>query len=498
MKTMMTAIVIGATWVGLGSVGAAPVVPASLPATAPATLPARSYEERLREELDALVRSAVRRPYGWGFSRGVGGAPGAEATGGVGGVSFEAGDTPGAGLVLHLSGRLLAEPAYGEAAHQVARMISAAMDTTGRVPGEATANPTGLFNREPKGFVPRREPNTASLGFLLLLDRDLRGGSDAHAGRVASTALRSAHWLIKQQTRAGVFPSPIETGDSGGAKFTRRIGRLDTADLRDSIVALLMVRRMAEGGNSLPGSTARAAADKAVGLLLKQRFNEVGRPSRHLWPPGWDLAEGVPLKGVASMPPTGDFLATRYALEALLAYHLERGDEDSLEALRLGAEAVERRRSDAGDWPRMEDPRGAFPPPKEMSQSDPAMQTAPQWVRGTFGLPDTLKSLADLRALGRDTFGKLAARTQPMEDWYGAILAGLTERFPTADLPLSRAQIGPFLEANPELSAMIAGDPPAELSGRVRRLYVLYLLASWERRFATPATGTPSSGGATR
>lgn len=459
-----------------------------------------SYTRQFTAELDSLLRVGVNRPYGLAWSD----APEAPQKNAPRNaappiVSFEPSHTPAAGLILHLGASLLAANPdtatdavrFREAALAVARALQSSADSNGRVPSFAAFPASGVTSREPYGTFPRRDPTTAALGFLLLLDRDL----PTRDARVSSTAVRFANWLLKQQLRPGVFSVSAEFP---GEKYPKRIVRLDLPDTRDGTLAFLLISLCAEGRDtSLPGTQARLAADRGIQQLLLFRISDLGKASRHLWPTAFDM-NGAPVTALPELPPAGNLLASRYAVQTLLAYHLATSEITSFDAAKLSAEALANRKNPEGAFPLIDDPNNKYPPPAKPASTletftNPLGQ--PTWPTGDFGITGTLRTTSDLRVLGPATFSRLTSRTIPADLALAAVLTGLTDQLPTADLPLSAAQIPPFRAAHPELFSYLDGPEPVELAPRVKRLYALYLLATWERRFApgnTPPTPSPN------
>lgn len=422
-----------------------------------------SRETQFRAELDELLRVGTQRPYGLAWSQTSDG----EKTSPV--ASFNQGGTPAAGLILHLAGQLLNEPKYSEAAAQVARGIIFAMEANGRVPAHATLLGGTLAQKELPGSAPKRGPTFAASGFLLLMDKDLSGADS----RASSGGVRAANWVIKQQVKPGHFVSSV---DVPGQRYPRRVIRLDVPDTRDGVLTMLLVKRVAEGREtSLPTSLARLGAQRGVEQLARLRITDVGKPSRYLWPSACDF-DATLVPDIPSLPPAGNLLATRYALQTMLAWYLEVGEPTTFDLIKVSAEAVESRKDTDGKWFSIDDPLGRFAPPSNTG--------APTWPKDDFGLSRTLTTVSDLRALGQITFLKLTSRTLPPELAYSAILTGLTDQLPSADLPLSAKQVDAFVLQHPETFGVLEGPEPVDLTHRIKRLWALYLLASWEHRFA--------------
>jgi hypothetical protein len=429
----------------------------------PSTQP--TAEARLRAELDSLLTLGVSRPYGLGFAQ----APESERKPGPATVVYEPAGTSAAGLLLHLCGELLDDDRYRAAAMNIARGLSLAMDTTGRVPASAVFLPGQVGQRDVHGAVPRREPTTAALGFLLVLDKHL-AGKDA---RVASTAVRASSFLIKQQLRTGGFVTAL---DVPGQRYPRRIVRFDEPSTRDAVVAMLLIELTGEGREtSLAIPLAKVGSRRAVEHLLRQRFTEIDKPSRFLWPTAVD-PDGTPIPsgtpGLESFPPAGNALATRYAIDTLLAFHLVTADSAAFDAARLAADALAARRENDGVWSLIDNPKSRFPPPGPEGSV---------WPRGDFGITPALRALGDVRLLGRQPYSTVVARTATLETLLALQLTGLVDSLPTGDLPLTRAQLPAYLAQHPELTSLTQGPEPADLAARTRRLHALYLLAKWER-----------------
>lgn len=455
--------------VGMLLVGFVP--PQGRAQTVPSTssMPTRPARELLREELDSLWAAAVVRPYGVAFSEvpEAGPRPGvATKLADAPALTFDTGGTPAAGVLYLAAGELLNEPKYREAAVQVSRCIAYAMDPSGRVPSTAAAMPGQLSQKEKPGQFPKRSATFGSTAFLLLLDRS-PAGQDT---RVASTTVRATNWVIKQQIKPGFYA----TGYAQlGEAFARRVIRLDQPDTRDAVLTLLMVGRTAEGREtSLPVQMARQQAQRAVEQLLRMRISDMGRPSRYLWQPAFNV-DGTPLDRIPDAPAVGNMLATRYALQTLVAYYLDAADASTFAAASVTAQAVIDRKGADDTWTLVDDPRGNYPPPR------PAVA----WERGDFGLPPVLRAIADLRVLGPTTFGKVVAKTMPAELSYAAVLTGLCDQLPMADLPISASQVAPYVTSHPEMFDCTRGPMPVGLTDRCRRIWALYLLARWDAEF---------------
>jgi len=87
------------------------------------------YTEQLEAECNAMMQSAVKRPYGWAWDPLTSNADASKPRP----VSMEPQGSPAAGLILQLAGEMLKKPTYLDAAEQVARAGLASHDDTGRI-----------------------------------------------------------------------------------------------------------------------------------------------------------------------------------------------------------------------------------------------------------------------------------------------------------------------------------------------------------------------------
>src|SRR3954470_21963376 len=101
--------------------------------SARAQAPRGRYAKQLADECDALIQSAVRRSYGWGWDTVTLNAARSSATT-PRHIAMEPLGTPAAGMLLLWSGQLLQEPRFRQAALEGARGIGAAQMPSGQVP----------------------------------------------------------------------------------------------------------------------------------------------------------------------------------------------------------------------------------------------------------------------------------------------------------------------------------------------------------------------------
>lgn len=427
-----------------------------------------SWREALRVEAEALVQAGVSKPYGVGWTV-QDGKP----------VSYDAGATPAAGLALLLTAEVTGETRFEEAAVAVGRGIGLSLDPSGRLPTTVVFG-NSISGREQPGSYPKREASLAGLGFVLYLDRHLKG-EDA---RVAGTGTRLASWVIKGEKRPGVFP----VGHSfPGENYPRQIVRWDTTDMRDGVLALLMISRCTVGESKLPDFAATKGARQAVEALLKGRINDIGKASRFLWPTASKLDDDLTmLKDVPEFPATGHLLGTRYALQALMAAYLAGGDGNVFDAVRQSAEALGKIKDPKG-WLLVDDVDAVYLASQKTKAEEPTQGSfvpaaKPEWPHGDWGISPTLGTVADVKALTRETFNKSVGKRLPPELMYAALLTGLTDALPRADFPLNRLQVEDYVAAHPETFKALESSAD-DLKGRLRRIWALYWLARWEKEF---------------
>jgi hypothetical protein len=144
---------------------------------------------------------------------------------------------------------------------------------------------------------------------------------------------------------------------------------------------------------------------------------------------------------------------------------------------------VSSRRGDDGLWPFIDDPENQYPPPSaDSAAAGDETQGQKAWPRGSYGLPELLKSYRDIKVLGSATFAKVTTRTLPARVQLAVLATGLSDHLLTADLPLSNAQIDPYLADHPEVTLALTLPSDPSLPQRLQRCYSLYLLSLWENR----------------
>jgi hypothetical protein len=410
---------------------------------------------QLTEECDALIASAVKRPYGWAWA-----APGSDGAGAPArkpGVDMRPGATPAAGAVLLWAGALLEEPAYTEAAVHVARGIVASQASNGNVVSEPTFGPTA-GKREPPAAVPDRAATRAGAALLLACV----GADESKDEMFRRAAMRAASWLAKQQANDGGWPSAAPAGAGAGAKVAERLIRLDDRDVRDSTFALLLAASAADD------KLAARAAQRAVEKLAGMRTSAPGRYN-NLWSTFYRL-NGELEDAVPYVPPGADVLASRRAIETLLAAALLTSDKPARDAAQLAAreaaQSLRALRDTQGHWTRLYVMSGEQPQPATDSIFGAASTQPSQdlWRSGTFGIERVLAAVDQLHQLGPEQMSATLSATMTVQERLAATILGLTDSpFAVGDDP-DVVEVG-----------LLQGPHPDELDRRVLRIHALLL-----------------------
>lgn len=292
--------------------------------------------QAVRNRCNALIDQAAKRHYGWAWMEQGDPDPRRRA---AEEVSFRPQLTPSNGLVLYLAGRRLHEPRYVEAAGHVANGIMAAQDRSGRIPAVAIFGRTarGKMQRE---RVPDRASTCASAALLLTLIEDPTFRSE----RMVRSAERAVNWLLKQQTDQGGWP--VAHPPEASFDESRRLMRLSTPEYRDATFAMLLAQEV------LQDRDFRLAAVDALDQLLRLRMSEPGRRGRWLWSTFYS-ASGQPEREVDGWPYGADMLASRYALETLLAGHRVLNHAEHRTGLAESVAAAVELRDEQGNWRRV-------------------------------------------------------------------------------------------------------------------------------------------------
>jgi len=459
--------------------------------------PTGRYSAQLALESDALIRVAIRRPYGWAWDRDAAGEPNNHPLPHA--VSMESLGTPAAGLVLLWTGKLLNEPRYLNAAEEAARGVAAAQMPIGRIRSHPVFGPAA-GGREEVVPVANRTATRCALGLLLATidntesttapadnptSTPMAQSTDSHAEALRSAAARCTYWLAKQEAPNGFWPSWFSTG-AGSGKAIRLI-RLDDADYRDSTFALLL------SFDLLHDDVLRPLSTRPLAALLKLRLmNDVHGPGL------WCTACTVDGTDIPTGFPNGpDVLASRYAVQTLLGGYLFTGDHTLATALDQAATTLEQARRADGLYDRFLDPTAAadvarslgedvlttqqfFAHPTTKPQDGHSVLTQPS-TSGSFDVAEVLGAASFLKSSGPDGYIASMAPGVSLRQQIEACLCGVIDDPLTMDFPVKSQEIPGYLSAHADLWKLGDGPAPDDLSGRVKRLWVLLLRAKLER-----------------
>lgn len=381
--------------------------------------------------------------------------------------------TAAAGLVLHLAGQALDSPARGQAAVQAARAIAAVQLPTGQLPPTARLVPKPAGHPDHTEIVPDRAATCAAIGLLTTVVEATQAKPDP---RLAGAATRAATWLARRQTGSGGWQSAYPPG--AGPK-ARRLIRLDGPGYRDATFALVLASR------GLGRKEYGLAADRCVEQLLDLRIREEDSPGRNLWAPVYTLG-GEPVEDLEELPYVIDVMASRYAVETLLAARLVAGKGVGTELAAAAKAAGELPRTD-GQWqrwydlflreaPKPEPQRGGSGVFEREAEDDDASA-----VVGDFGFSEVLKAADTSLAIGADKFGHQLTADFSRSERLAQAVCGLADNALTLRLPTDAEEQATFLDAPPDAARMSPDLPKS-----VGRVWALLLRAKVERKAQAP------------
>lgn len=430
------------------------------------------YADELRQQADALIASAIKRPYGWGWTEA---EPEESAAAKVKvkpayvPVAMGPGETPAAGLILLWAAKLQNEPKYAEAARQVARGVAASQLPVGRVHSPALFGATSAGGKEPPTPLPDRGPTRAAMALLLTLAEEPDAQQQESLNRAGS---RAAAWLLKQQAETGAWPV-LHPPDS---KDATRIVRLETPETRDCVLAMLLAYE------TLGDPFQRRSVERSLEWLLKGRSG-AGLPiGGGLWQSAYTPV-GQPIERLPDFPAGYDLMASRYAAQSFLSVYTILGDATRLTAAEVAVKSIDDLiKGDDGRWHRRYTFRGVAlentvaKPPEDRVFGDGKKEEP---VANDPSLAVLAETVASARQLGREKFReRLRAGFTPRQH-LAMVAAGLSDDPMAADWPTEAGRVEGYIKRID--AAQPAGG--TELSARARRLWVAYLRARLEREF---------------
>jgi hypothetical protein len=440
------------------------------------------YADELRRQADALIASAVKRPYGWGWSDVDPDEPAKKGKPAFVPIAMNPGETPAAGLVLFWAGKLQNEPRYADAARQVARGLAAAQMPVGRFYDQALFGATSAGGKETPTPLPDRGPTRAAMALLLTLAAEAEGQpqQEPQQESINRAGSRAAAWLLKQQAETGAWP--VFYPPDVPPQNATRVVRLETPETRDCVLTMLLAYE------TLGDPFQRRSVERSLAWLLKARSG-AGLPiGGGLWQSAYTPV-GQPLDRPGQFTPGYDLLASRYSAQTFLSVYTLLGDGPRLTAAETALRSIDDLiKGDDGRWHRRYNFRGGAlldGPPSQAadatSSSDAKKADAepPPPPPSDPGLAPLAETVAAARQLGREKFREHVKAGFAPREHLAIVLAGLGDDPMSADWPTEAGQVEAYLkriEASPPTAA--AGS---ELSARVRRLWVAYLRARLEK-----------------
>jgi hypothetical protein len=402
-------------------------------------------------ECDALLGAAVKTPYGWGWRGGDAASSAAPARSpsrrGARPVNIDVRATARAGLTLHLAGQRTGAARYRDAALQAARAVAAVQASTGQFPATGVIG-TNAGGKDEPAVVPAREATIAGLALLLVIVHDARVDDDPPATKVAplrAAALKAAHWLSTQETREGGWPFAfMPPPDDAPARAGRepapvRLIRLDDPGSRDATYVLWLAAHV------LNDARLRKRAEAAVEELVALRIADEKSPGRGLWSAVYNLDATPATRAEAwGLPFDIDLVASRHAIQALLAATLLGDADATVPVLKEVSDALERLPHPGESWQRHYD----LHPPKASASADPEpigtlppselFEGAPKGgiaVESVVGIGELQTALQRLAESGAAAYRDALAVQVPVEHRVAMTVCGLRDDALTADLP---------------------------------------------------------------
>jgi len=418
---------------------------------------AGEYQQQLRKECDALLQLCIRRPYGIGFDPA--GRPDTRRPT-TRPVSLEPLQTPAAGTVLLWVGKLLDEPRYTAAAIETAKATMTAQQTSGQFPSMTifAAKPGG---RDESQIYPRRSATLASLG-LLFATID---GEEAPDTRTKSAIQRGIHFLEKQRNGIGVWPSAVQRNPED--KEYQRVARLDEVDFRNAVFALFLA-------SDLIGDTdASQNAVKSLDLLLRLRVGSAKVEAPALWCGVYTL-EGQPAPRKLGLPESPDLLASRYAMQTLLAGYLLTGDRRYGMAVDEAFKSLDELKMRENMWRR-------FPDARENNEPPPIFGLPSPTESGEMAFPELLNSARQMKQQGREKFVEMLSTQFSLRQHLLAAMVGLSDEPLTVELPVTASEVDDYLAKHVDRFATLGSVVPEQLDARVQRLWTLLIRAKIEK-----------------
>jgi hypothetical protein len=406
------------------------------------------YTAQLETECDAMLQSAVQRPYGWSWDPLTSNADASKPRA----VSMEPQGSPSVGLILQLAGELLKRPTYLDAAEQAARGALASHDDGGRIAPVPIFGESITVNADPSP-LPDRAATRAALALALTVIPNANAKDE-----LTTSAASAAKWLARQQSASGAWPTIY--ADSPDAQNPPRLARMDNTDARDCTLTMLLA------GDILHDKSFALSASRTVTALLQMRQVD----HHNLWRIAYD-EKLSPVTGKLQLPDNVDLLASQYAMQTLLADYLFTGERRIGMSLDDAIRETSGLRRPEGEWDRF--PQNA-PPATTRSG-------AGSLAGGTLQISDLIDTVRQLKVLGREKYLHMAERHFTLKQQFALAICGLDDSRLLIDLPVTTDESLDYIRRHEADWKTLEDPPPAELTARVHRLWLLLVRAKIEQ-----------------
>ncbi|HMB94569.1 MAG TPA: hypothetical protein VKK61_00880, partial [Tepidisphaeraceae bacterium] len=177
-------------------------------------------------------------------------------------------------------------------------------------------------------------------------------------------------------------------------------------------------------------------------------------------------------------------VASRNAMQTLLAAYLMSGQKQAGIALDSAMQMLIDLRGADGNWQRIYFAQRPTTAPTT-SQSvggifDPPTTNPTPWTLGTFDLDRTLDSIRQLKIVGREKYLAMLAEQFTAKQRLAAALCGLSDDPLTLELPISSAEADEYLQKHQADFASLDDPIPEDLPARLKRLWLLLIRAKLE------------------
>jgi hypothetical protein len=210
----------------------------------------------------------------------------------------------------------------------------------------------------------------------------------------------------------------------------RRLVRLDLPGYRNSTFALLLA------SDVVSRREYALTSDRCIGQLKRLRIQADGATGANLWPSaatlGGDMVDNIP-----ELPPGADLLATRYAMETLLAARLILNHDSLDKELAAAVTSIAALPKSAGHWRRHYDlfPQAAAAPAPSTQPGEPSAKTQPSPdVLPEEELAQTLRAIHLVQSAGPKSWAEQKPGALRLFDRLAVVLCGLSD-VPFEDRP---------------------------------------------------------------